>query len=151
MGQDGTQGVTERRVRQRADRDGTQHAAAAESPVRRLRSRPERVQREGDCAVGQGRREAGSCDHRFEGRRCGVDLVDGAGEALSSALCLPAAELHLDGCPASVGHRQDRIELTSVGVAIVVYVCAQGLRVDEQVVDNCGFKEETERFQVVVR
>ena len=117
----------------------------------RLRSRPERVQREGDRAVGQGRREAGSCDHRFEGRRCGVDLVDGAGEALGPALCLPAAELHLDGCPVSVGHCQDRIDLTSVGVAIVVYVCAQGLRVDEQVVDSCGFKEEAERFQVVVR
>ena len=114
----------------------------------RLRSRPERVQREGDCAVGQGCREAGSCDHCFEGRRCGVDLVDGAGEALGSTLCLPAAELHLDGCPVSVGHRQNRIDLTPVGVAIVLYVSAQGLRVDEQVVDNCGLKEETERFQV---
>ena len=117
----------------------------------RLRSRPERVQREGDRAVGQGRREAGSCDHRFESRRCGVDLVDGAGEALGSALCLPAAEPHLDGCPASVGHRQNRIDHTPVGIAIVMYVSAQGLRVDEQVVDNCGFKEETERFQVMVR
>ena len=29
-----------------------------------------------------------------------------------------------------------------------MYVSAQGLCVDEQVVDNCGFKEETERFQV---
>ena len=64
---------------------------------------------------------------------------------------LPAAELHLDGCPASVGHRQNRIDLTPVGVAIVMHVSAQGLRVDEQVVDNCGFKEETECFQVVVR
>lgn len=109
----------------------------------RLRSRPQRVQREGDRAVGQGRREAGSCDHRFEGRRCGADLIDGAGEARGSALCLPAAELHLDGCPVSVGHGQNRIDLTPVGVAIVLYVSAQGLRVDEQVVDNCRFKEET--------
>ena len=82
------------------------------------------MQREGDRAVGQGRPEAGSCDHRFEGRRCGVDLIDGAGEALSSALCLPDAEFHLDGCLVSVGYCQDRIDLTSVGVAIVVYVCA---------------------------
>lgn len=137
--------------------DGAQNAMArnvqrsGESGQTRLSSRPERVQREGDRAVRQGRREAGSCDHRFKGRRCGIDLVDGAGEALGSALCLPAAELHLDGCPVSVGYCQDRIDLTSVGVAIVVYVCAQGLRVDEQVVGNCGFKEETERFQVVVR
>ena len=29
-----------------------------------------------------------------------------------------------------------------------MHVSAQGLRVDEQVVDNRGFKEETERFQV---
>lgn len=78
------------------------------------------MQREGDRAVGQGRREAGSCDHRFEGRRCGADLIDGAGEALSSALRLPAAELHLDGCPVPVGHRQNRIDLTPVGVAIVM-------------------------------
>ena len=78
-------------------------------------------------------------------------MVDGAGEALGPALCLPAAELHLDRRPVSIGHRQDRIDLVPVGVAIAVYVCAQGLRVDEQVVDNCGFKEETERFQVMVR
>ena len=122
-----------------------------ESGRTRLRSRPERVQREGDRAVGQGCREAGSCDHRFESRRCGVDLVDGAGEALGSALRLPAAELHLDRRPVSVGHRQNRIDLVPVGVAIVMYVSAQGLRVDEQVVDDCRFKEETERFQVMVR
>ena len=120
--------MTARRVRQRAERDGTQHAAA-----RRARS---------DACL-QGR-------SAYSGK-CGVDLVDGAGEALGPALCLPAAELHLDGCPVSVGHCQDRIDLTPVGVAIVVYVCAQGLRVDEQVVDSCGFKEEAERFQVVVR
>lgn len=138
-------------MRRRAERDGTQHAAARRVGRTRLRSRPERVQREGDRAVGQGRREAGSCDHRFEGWRCGADLIDGAGEARGSALRLPAAELHLDGCPASIGHRQNRIDLTPVGVAIVMYVSAQGLRVDEQVVDNCRFKEETERFQVMVR
>ena len=80
--------MTARHVRRRAKRDGTQHAAARRVGRTRLRSRPERVQREGDRAV---------------------------------------------------------------GVAIVMYVSAQGLRVDEQVVDNCGFKGETERFQVVVR
>ena len=79
---DGARNVMARSMRRRGEPSQT-----------RLRSRPERVQREGDRAVGQGRPEAGSCDHRFEGRRCGVDLVDGAGEARGSPLCLPAPSL----------------------------------------------------------
>ena len=112
------------------------------------RSRPKRVQREGDRAVGQGCREAGSRDHRFEHRRRGVDLGDGGGQAPGASLRLPAAELHLDRRPVSVGHRQNRIDLMPVGVAVVVHMPAQGLRVDEQVVDNGGLEQETERRQV---
>lgn len=112
------------------------------------RSRPERVQREGDRAVGEGCREAGSCDHRFEGWWCGVDLGDGGGQAPGASLRLRAAELDLDRRPVSVGHRQNRIDLMPVGVAVVVHMPAQGLRVDEQVVDNGGLEQETERRQV---
>ena len=112
------------------------------------RSRPECVQREGDRAVGQGCREAGSRDHRFEGWWCGVDLGDGGGQAPGASLRLRAAELDLDRRPVSVGHRQNRIDLMPVGVAVVVHMPAQGLRVDEQVVDNGGLEQETERRQV---
>ena len=113
-----------------------------------LHSRPERVQREGDRAVGQGCREAGSCDHRFESRGRGVDLGDGGGQAPGASLRLRAAELDLDRRPVSVGHRQNRIDLMPVGVAVVVHMPAQGLRVDEQVVYNGGLEQETERRQV---
>lgn len=112
------------------------------------RSRPKRLQREGDRAVRQSRCEAGSRDHRFESWGCGVDLGDGGGQAPGASLRLPAAELHLDRRPVSVGHRQNRIDLVPVGVAVVVHMSAQGLRVDEQVVDNGGFEQETERRQV---
>lgn len=106
------------------------------------------MQREGDRAVGQGCREAGSRDHRFEGWWCGVDLSDGGGQAPGASLRLRAAELDLDRRPVSVGHRQNRIDLMPVGVAVVVHMPAQGLRVDEQVVDNGGLEQETERRQV---
>lgn len=97
----------------------------------RLHSWPERLQREGDRAVGQGCRETGSCDHRFEGWWCGVDLSDGGGQAPGASLRLPAAELHLDRRPVSVGHRQNRIDLVPVGVAIVVKMPSQGLGVGQ--------------------
>ena len=81
-------------------------------------------------------------------RACHVDLGDGRGQALGSALYLSATDLHLNGGPTAVGHGDHCVDLVPVGVAIVVQVPSQGLGVDQQIVDGSGLEQETECRQV---